>query len=41
MEKISRESHADKDVPYWKYLHEKLSHIKRMGAEWDLKKVPE
>ena len=40
MEKISRESHADKDVPYWKYLHEKLSHIKRMGAEWDLKKVP-
>ena len=40
MEKISRESQADKDVPYWKYLHEKLSHIKRMGAEWDLKQVP-
>jgi len=40
MEKISRESQADKDVPYWKYLHEKLAHIKRMGAEWDLKQVP-
>jgi len=40
MEKIARESQADKDVPYWKYLHEKLSHIKRMGAEWDLKQVP-
>jgi len=39
MEKISRESQADKDVPYWKYLHEKLSHIKRMGAEWDSKQV--
>jgi len=39
MEKIARESQADKDVPYWKYLHEKLSHIKRMGAEWDSKQV--
>ena len=40
MEMISKESQADKDVPKWKYLHEKLSHIKRMGAEWDLKQVP-
>ena len=40
MEKIARESQADKDVPYWKYLHEKLAHIKRMGAEWDWKQVP-
>ena len=37
MEKIGKESHADKDVPYWKYLHEKLAHIKRMGQEWHLK----
>jgi hypothetical protein len=40
MEKISRESQADMDVPKWKYLHEKLAHIKRMGAEWDSKQVP-
>jgi len=41
MEKILRESEADKEnVAYWKYLHEKLAHIKRMGAEWDLKRVP-
>ena len=40
MEKIARESQADKDMPYWKYLHEKLAHIKRMGAEWDWKQVP-
>ena len=37
LEKMRRESRADKDVPYYKYLHEKLAHIKRMGLEWDLK----
>ena len=26
-----------KEQAYWKYLHEKLAHIKRMGQEWDLK----
>ena len=34
MENIGRESYADKDVPYYKYLHEKLAHLKRMGQEW-------
>ena len=37
MEKIGSDSHADKDVPYYKYLHEKLAHLKRMGKEWHLK----
>ena len=35
LEKLGTESNADKDVPYFKYLHEKLAHIKRMGREWD------
>ena len=39
MAKISGDVPAvQKEQAYWKYLHEKLAHIKRMGQEWDLKK---
>jgi len=38
MAKISGDGPAVRqEQAYWKYLHEKLAHIKRMGAEWDLK----
>lgn len=37
MERLGKESHSHKDVPKYKYLHEKLAHLKRMCAEWDLK----
>jgi len=38
MAKISGDVPAvKKEQAYWKYLHEKLAHIKRMGQEWDLK----
>jgi len=38
MAKISGDRPAVRqEQAYWKYLHEKLAHIKRMGAEWDLK----
>jgi len=37
MERIGKESQSHKDVPKYKYLHEKLAHLKRMCAEWDLK----
>ena len=35
MEQIVMESNQDK--PQYKYLHEKLAHLKRAGAEWDSK----
>ena len=34
---IVEKQRTDPDVPHFKYLHEKLAHIKRMGHEWDEK----
>jgi len=38
MNQLTLEGRKDKDVPEFKYMHEKLTHLKRLCAEWDLRR---